>query len=62
MNNNERKEVWSILNAISSFVSSINNRMGSKVCPKEQQEMIDKVGKALENMNFFKDTEVKNNE
>lgn len=36
--------------------------MGSKVCPKEQQEMKDKVGKALENMNFFKDTEDKDDE
>lgn len=62
MSDSERKEVWSILNAISCFVSGINNRMGSVVCPEEQQKMEDKIQKALENMNFFKTKEVKENE
>lgn len=59
MSDSERKEVWSILNAISCFVSDINNRMGSVVCSEEQQKMKDKIQKALENMNFFETKEVK---
>lgn len=39
MTDSERKEVWSILNAISCFVSGINNRMGFVIFPKEQREM-----------------------
>lgn len=38
MSDSERKEVWSILNAISNFTACINNRMGSVVCPEEQQK------------------------
>ena len=53
MTDTERKEVWSILNAISNFTARINDRMGSVVCPEEQQEMKDKIQEALENMNFF---------
>lgn len=59
MTDSERKGVWSILNAISNFTARINDRMGSVVCPKEQQEMMNKVGEALENMNFFETKEVK---
>ena len=53
MTDSERKEVWSILNAISAFVSDINQRMDCVVLPKEQKRMMDNINKALENMNFF---------
>ena len=59
MTDSERKEVWSILNAISNFTARINDRMRSVVCPKEQQEMMNKIQKALENMNFFETKEMK---
>ena len=62
MTNSERKEVWSILNAISNFTARINDRMGSVVCPEEQREMKDKIQEALENMNFFETKEVKEDE
>ena len=62
MTDSERKEVWSILNAISNFTARINDRMGSVVCPEEQQEMKDNINKALENMNFFETKEVKEDE
>ena len=62
MTDSERKEVWSILNAISNFTARINDIMGSVVCPEEQQEMKDKIQKALENMNFFETKEVKEDE
>jgi hypothetical protein len=38
MTDNERKEVWSILNTISDFIARINNRMECVVCPEEQQK------------------------
>lgn len=38
MTDSEREEVWNILNAISNFTACINNRMGSVVCPEEQQK------------------------
>lgn len=62
MIDSERKEVWSILNAISNFTACINNRMGSIVCPEEQQKMKDTIQEALENMNFFETKEVKEDE
>ena len=62
MTNSERKEVWSILNAISNFTARINDRMGSVVCPEEQRELKDKIQEALENMNFFETKEVKEDE
>ena len=62
MTDSERKEVWSILNAISNFTARINDRMGSVVCPEEQREMKDKIHEALENMNFFETKEVKEDE
>lgn len=62
MTDSERKEVWSILNAISCFVSGINNRMEYVVFPKEQRKMQNEIQKALENMNFFKTKEVKEND
>ena len=62
MTDSERKEVWSILNAISNFTARINDRMGSVVCPEEQQEMKNKIQEALENMNFFETKEVKEDE
>ena len=62
MTDSERKGVWVILNAISTFVAGINNRMGYVVFPEEQREMQGKIQKTLENMDFFKDIEVKDNE
>ena len=62
MTDSERKEVWSILNAISNFTARINDRMGSVVWPEEKQEMKNKIQKALENMNFFETKEVKEDE
>ena len=62
MTDSERKEVWVILNTISNFTARINDRMGSVVCPEEQQEMKNKIQKALENMNFFETKEVKEDE
>lgn len=62
MTDSEREEVWSILNAISCFVSDINQRMEYVVFPKEQRKMQNEIQKALENMNFFKDTEDKDDE
>lgn len=62
MTDNERKEVWSILNTISDFIARINNRMECVVCPKEQQKMKDEIQKALENMDFFETKEVKEDE
>ena len=62
MTDSERTEVWSILNAISNFTARINDRMGSVVCPEEQQEMKDKIQEALKNMNFFETKEVKEDE
>ena len=53
MTDTERKEVWCIVNEISNFTARINDRMGSVVCPEEQQEIKDKIQEALENMNFF---------
>lgn len=62
MTDSEREGVWVILNAISTFVAGINNRMGYVVFPEEQREMQGKIQKTLENMDFFKDIEVKDNE
>lgn len=62
MTDSERNGVYRILNEISSFTNRINNRMGYVVFPKEQQEMKAKIQQALEDMNFFKDTEVKDND
>lgn len=62
MTDSEREEVWSILNAISCFVSGINKRMEYEVFPKEQQKMQNEIQKALENMNFFETKEVKEND
>ena len=62
MTDSEREGVWSILNAISTFVTGINNRMEYVVFPKEQQEMQGKIQKTLENMNFFETKEVKEDE
>lgn len=62
MTDSEREEVWSILNAISCFVSGINNRMEYVVFPKEQRKMQNEIQKALENMNFFETKEVKEND
>lgn len=62
MTDSERKGVWFILNAISTFVARINNRMGYVVFPKEQRDMQGKIHKTLENMDFFKTKEVKENE
>lgn len=59
MTDSERKEVWSILSTISNFTACINNRMGSVVCPEEQQKMKDTIQEALENINFFETKEVK---
>ena len=59
MTDSEREGVWSILNAISTFVTGINNRMEYVVFPKEQREMQEKIQKTLENMNFFETKEVK---
>lgn len=59
MTDSEREEVWSILNAISCFVSDINQRMEYVVFPKEQRKMQNEIQKALENMNFFETKEVK---
>ena len=53
MTDSERKEVWSILNAISNFTAGINDRMGSVVCPEEQREMKDKIQEALEKHEFL---------
>ena len=38
MTDSEREGVWVILNAISNFTARINDRMGSVVCPEEQQK------------------------
>ena len=62
MTDSEREEVWSILNAISCFVSDINKRMEYVVFPKEQRKMQNEIQKALENMNFFETKEVKEND
>lgn len=62
MTDSERKEVWSILNAISNFTARINNRMGVIVCPEEQRKMKDTIQEALENMNFFETKDVKEDE
>ena len=62
MTDSERNGVFHILNAISAFVSDINQRMDCVVLPKEQRKMEDKIQKALENMNFFETKEVKENE
>lgn len=62
MTDSERNGVYRILNEISSFTNRINNRMEYVVFPKEQQKMEAKIQQALEDMNFFKDTEVKDNE
>ena len=62
MTDSEREGVWFILNAISTFVAGINNRMGYVVFPKEQREMQEKIQKTLENMNFFETKEVKEDE
>lgn len=62
MTDSEREEVWSILNAISCFVSDINERMEYVVFPKEQRKMQNKIQKALKNMNFFETKEVKEND
>ena len=59
MTDSERIGVYRILNEISSFTNRINNRMGYVVFPKEQQEMKAKIQQALEDMNFFKDIEAK---
>lgn len=59
MTDSEREGVWSILNAISTFVAGINNRMEYVVFPKEQREMQGKIQKTLKNMNFFETKEVK---
>ena len=53
MTDTERNGVFHILNAISAFVSDINQRMDCVVLPKEQKKMMDNINKALENMNFF---------
>lgn len=62
MTDSERNGVYRILNEISSFTNRINNRMGYVVFPKEQQKMKAEIQQALEDMNFFKDIEVKDNE
>ena len=62
MTDSEREGVFYILNAISTFVAGINNRMGYVVFPEEQQKMQGKIQTTLENMNFFKTKEVKEND
>lgn len=62
MTDSEREEVWNILNAISNFTACINNRMGSVVCPEEQQKMKSTIQEALENMDFFGTKGVKEDE
>ena len=62
MTDSERKGGWVILNAISTFVAGINNRMGYVVFPEEQRKMQGKIQETLENINFFKAEEVKENE
>lgn len=62
MTDSERNGVYRILNEISSFTDRINNRMEYVVFPKEQQKMKAEIQQALEDMNFFKDIEVKDNE
>lgn len=62
MTDSEREGVYRILNEISSFTNRINNRMGYVVFPKEQQKMKAEIQQTLENMDFFKDIEVKDNE
>lgn len=59
MTDSERNGVYRILNEISSFTNRINNRMGYVVFPKEQQKMKSQIQQALEDMNFFKDIEAK---
>lgn len=59
MTDTERNGVFHILNAISAFVSDINQRMDCVVLPKEQKKMMDNINKALENMGFFETKEVK---
>lgn len=58
MTDSEREEVWSILNAISTFTAGINNRMGYVVFPEEQRKMQNKIQEVLQNMNFFETKEV----
>ena len=62
MTDSEREGVFVILNAISSFVAGINNRMGYVVFPEEQRKMQGKIQATLENMDFFETKEVKENE
>lgn len=62
MTDSERNAVFHILNAISTFVSNINQRMECVVFPKEQERMMDNINQALENMDFFKTKEVKEDE
>ena len=62
MTDSEREGVFYILNEISSFVARINNRMGYVVFPEEQRKMQGRIQETLENMDSFKDIEVKDNE
>lgn len=62
MTDSERNGVYRILNEISSFTNRINNRMGYVVFPKEQQKMKARIQQALEDINFFKDIGVKDND
>lgn len=62
MTDSERNGVYRILNEISFFTNRINNRMGYVVFPKEQQKMKAEIQQALEDINFFKDIGVKDND
>lgn len=62
MTDTERNGVFHILNAISNFTACINIRMGSVVCPEEQQKMKNTIQEALKNMDFFKTKGVKEDE
>lgn len=62
MTDSERKGVWVILDAISTFTARINNRMGYVVFPEEQRKMKDAIQETLEDMKFFETKEVKEDE
>lgn len=62
MTDSEREGVWFILNAISTFVAGINNRMGYVVFPEEQRKMQGEIQATLENMDFFQTKEAKEDE
>ena len=62
MTNIERENVFRILNAISNFVTHINNKMEYVVFPKEQRKMMDEIQNALETMKFFSEENEENEE